>query len=59
MGGPVIDTVGGVEESGWRYVYYKAISGRVPVREFIDSQTPEVRERIFSDLERLVRFNMS
>jgi phage-related protein len=39
-------------------VYYKALSGRVPVREFIDSQTPKVKEKIFSDLERLVRFNV-
>ena len=33
-------------------------SGRVPVREFIDEQAVEVREKIFSDLERLVHFNV-
>lgn len=48
----------GVESGSWRYVNHKTLSGRVPVREFIDSQTPKVREKIFSDLERLVRFNV-
>lgn len=48
----------GVEQEGWRWVYYKAASGRVPVREFIDAQSAEVREEIFFDLERLVRFNV-
>lgn len=33
-------------------------SGRVPVREFIEEQAVDVREKIFSDLERLVRFNI-
>lgn len=48
----------GVELKRWRWVYYKAASGRVPVREFIDAQSAEVREKIFFDLERLVRFNV-
>lgn len=50
----------GVEgEAGtWKWVYYKAASGRVPVREFIDEQVEEVREKIFFDLKRLVRFNV-
>lgn len=43
---------------GWRWVYYKAASGRVPVREFIEAQTGEVQERIFRDLERLVEVNV-
>jgi hypothetical protein len=34
--GVTIDTVNGVGQDGWRWVYYKAASGRVPVREFID-----------------------
>lgn len=42
----------------WRWVYYKAASGRVPVREFIEAQTAEVQERIFRDLERLVEVNV-
>jgi phage-related protein len=50
--------VNGVERGGWRWVYYKMTSGRVPVREFIDEQAVEVREKIFSDLERLVQFNV-
>jgi len=33
-------------------------SGRVPVREFIDEQAVEVQEKIFSDLVRLVQFNV-
>ena len=33
-------------------------SGRVPVREFIDEQAVHVREKMFSDLARLVRFNV-
>jgi phage-related protein len=48
----------GVERGGWRWVYYKMASGRVPVREFIDAQAVEAREKIFSDLMRLVRFNI-
>ncbi len=48
----------GVGRGGWRWVYYKAASGRVPVREFIDAQGVEVKEKIFSDLVRLVRFNV-
>ena len=46
------------EKGSWRRVYYKAPSGQVPVREFIEEQTADVREKIFSDLERLVRFNV-
>lgn len=30
----------------------------MPVREFIDEQVGEVREKIFFDLKRLVRFNV-
>ena len=53
------DTMKGVKDRGaWRYVYYKTASGRVPVREFIDAQSAEVREKIVSDLQRLVRFNV-
>lgn len=48
----------GVGYGGWRWVYYKTASGRAPVREFIDEQAVEVREKIFSDLARLVRFNV-
>ncbi len=48
----------GVRSGGWRWVYYKTTSGRVPVREFIDAQAVEVREKIFSDLLRLVQFNV-
>jgi phage-related protein len=48
----------GVRREEWRWVYYKAPSGRVPVREFIDEQSAEVREKIFADLVRLVRFNV-
>jgi phage-related protein len=43
---------------GWRWVYYRMGSGRVPVREFIDEQAVHVREKMFSDLARLVRFNV-
>lgn len=46
------------EEFRWRYVYYKSASGRVPVREFIEAQDVKVREKIFADLERLVRENV-
>ncbi|MDP9456860.1 MAG: type II toxin-antitoxin system RelE/ParE family toxin [Actinomycetota bacterium] len=42
----------------WKWTYYKMASGRVPVREFINGQTVEVRAKIFADLERLVRFNV-
>ncbi len=52
------DTVSGVGGGGWRWVYYKTASGRVPVKEFVDEQAVEVREKIFSDLARLVRFNV-
>lgn len=48
----------GVRRGGWRWIYYKMASGRVPVREFIDEQSVEVREKIFSDLVRLVQFNV-
>jgi phage-related protein len=48
----------GVRPGGWRWVYYKTDSGQVPVREFIDEQTAKVREKIFSDLQRLVQFNI-
>jgi len=47
-----------VEGGAWKWVYYKAASGRVPVKEFIDEQVEEVREKIFFDLQRLVRFNV-
>lgn len=30
----------------------------MPVREFVDDQEEKVREKIFSDLRRLVRFNV-
>jgi phage-related protein len=33
-------------------------SGRVPVKEFIDEQAVEVQEKIFSDLVRLIQFNV-
>ena len=56
--GVIVDTMTGVGREGWRWVYYKAASGRVPVREFIDEQSAEVREKIFFDLERLLRFNI-
>jgi phage-related protein len=49
------DTVHGVR---WRWVYYKAASGRVPVREYIEAQTEEVQERMFRDMERLVEVNV-
>jgi phage-related protein len=48
----------GVGSGGWRWVYYKMASGRVPVREFIDEHSAEVREKLFADLGRLVRFNV-
>lgn len=48
----------GVEGEAWKWVYYKAASGRVPVREFVDEQQEEVREKVFFDLERLVRFHV-
>jgi len=47
-----------VRRGGWRWTYYKMASGRVPVREFIDEQAVEVQEKIFSDLVRLVQFNV-
>lgn len=47
-----------VRSGDWRWVYYKATSGRVPVKEFIDQQAVKVQEKIFSDLGRLVRFNV-
>jgi phage-related protein len=56
--GVSIDTMNGVKRGSWRWVYYKAPSGRVPVREFIDEQTAIVQEKMFSDLARLVRFNI-
>lgn len=46
------------ERGWWRYVYYKDASGKVPVREFIAAQEAKVREKIFADLERLVRENV-
>src|SRR5215208_329865 len=46
------------EKSSWRWVYYKTASGRVPVKEFIEEQTADVREKLFSDLQRLIRFNV-
>ena len=45
-------------ESPWKYVYYKSRSRRVPVKEFISAQEVKVREKIFADLERLVRENV-
>jgi phage-related protein len=48
----------GVGQEDWRWVYYRTTSGREPVREFIDAQSARVREKIFFDLERLVRFNV-
>ncbi len=33
-------------------------SGRVPVKDFIEEQAVEVQEKIFSDLVRLVQFNV-
>lgn len=48
----------GVRRGGWRWVYYKMASGRVPVKDFIEEQAAEVREKIFSDLVRLVHFNV-
>jgi len=47
-----------VRPRGWRWVYYRMDSGRVPVREFIDEQAVHVREKIFSDLRRLEQFNV-
>jgi phage-related protein len=46
------------EQERWRYVYYKGASGRVPVKEFIEAQDVKVREKLFADLERLVRENV-
>lgn len=46
------------EERGWRWVYYKSSSGRVPVKEFVEAQEVKVRAKIFADLERLVRENV-
>ncbi len=42
----------------WRYVFYKAASGDVPVREFIAEQDTDTRERFRADLSRLARFNV-
>ena len=56
--GVIVDTMNGVGREGWRWVYYTAVSGRVPVKEFIDGQSAEVRQKIFFDLERLVRFKI-
>jgi phage-related protein len=39
-----------------RWVYYKEASGRVPAKEFVDAQPPELREKLFMNLERLARF---
>lgn len=39
-------------------VYYKEPSGRVPVREFVDGQRPEVREKIFCAMRRLANFGI-
>jgi phage-related protein len=50
--------VNNVRRGGWRWIYYKMASGRVPVKEFIDEQAVEVQEKIFSDLVRLVQFNV-
>jgi phage-related protein len=50
--------VNDVRRGGWRWIYYKMASGRVPVKEFIDEQAVEVQEKIFSDLVRLVQFNV-
>ncbi len=48
----------GVKEN-WRYVFYKAASsGRVPVKEFIEEQSAEAREKIYDDLKRLVEFDI-
>lgn len=46
------------DKGSWRWVYYKTASGRVPVKEFIEEQSADVRAKIFSDLQRLVRFNV-
>jgi phage-related protein len=49
---------GSDEQRRWRYVYYKTVSGRVPVREFIEAQPDRVRAKIFEDLERFVKVNV-
>lgn len=46
----------GGESGSWRTVYYKAASGKVPVREFIEEQDAKTQERIRADFGRLRSF---
>lgn len=41
-----------------RWVYYQESSGRAPAKEFVDAQPIELREKLFMNLERLVRFGV-
>ncbi len=50
--------MGESRERGWRYVFYKSASGNVPVREFIEEQSAEVREAIYDDFRRLIKLNI-
>ncbi len=43
----------------WRYVYYEAQSGRVPVKEFIEEQDAATKRSIFAALERLAKLNVA
>lgn len=42
----------------WKTVYYKSAAGNVPVKEFIEEQSAEVRAGIFDDLSVLREFNV-
>lgn len=41
-----------------RWIYYKESSGQAPAKEFVDTQPLELREKLFMNLERLVRFGV-
>lgn len=41
-----------------RWVYYQESSGQTPAKEFVDAQALELREKLFMNLERLVRFGV-
>lgn len=47
---------GSPRDKHWRTVYYKAASGHVPVREFVEEQDPKAQERVRADLARLRSF---
>ncbi len=42
----------------WKTLYYKSAAGGVPVKEFIEEQSAEVRAGIFEDLSLLREFNV-